>query len=418
VTATDAIADPLPTRLPPWPCFSYSSECTSNISRLSSILLTASQTRSGRSFAIWEPIPTDFSITDAVAAVAVTTHQHEDLAELDTGTPVSLLSAIPVAPAAQPITVTPAAQRTTPTPTTLKAKDKLRSKVKRSEARASIKASADPLRDPRPSRHQRHIRTASPPIKAQFQLRKTRIAATGFIGLRDGGGRTYRLTDFFGDKPKHKGFRLVKSSGRRVVLCSLFSTLSNIIFSSTSRPIVDSDGKVFAVYGGTPNDDGFMTNVHDAAVHALEEARASASLSYDRLHHRRGNFAQISGGDSHGSGQFHPGALVNGVINTAIFAALIAHPAFQRLAGFATGTCAAPPSLPSLKDFVQGCSPIGHRTSSTFTSTTCPSSTQSTIISLVPSTTASGRRARSISVHGRVLWAIEILQTWCSDGAL
>ncbi|KAF8202577.1 hypothetical protein K438DRAFT_2102006, partial [Mycena galopus ATCC 62051] len=64
---------------------------------------------------------------------------------------------------------------------------------------------------------------------------------------------------------------------------------------------------------------------------------ASASLSYDQLHHRRGNFAQISGGDSHGGGQFHPGALVNGVINAAIFAALIAHPAFQRLAGFATG---------------------------------------------------------------------------------
>ncbi|KAF8197296.1 hypothetical protein K438DRAFT_1967536 [Mycena galopus ATCC 62051] len=182
-------------------------------SPLGPAFLTLRSTRSGRSFAIWEPIPTDFSITDAVAAVAVTTHQHEDLAELDTGTPASLLSAIPVVPAAQPITMTLAAQRTTPTPTTLKAKDKLRSKVKHREARASIKASADPLRDPRPSRHQRHIRTASPPIKAQFQLRKTRIAATGFIGLRDGGGRTYRLTDFFGDKPKHKGFRLVKSSG-------------------------------------------------------------------------------------------------------------------------------------------------------------------------------------------------------------
>ncbi|KAF8177963.1 hypothetical protein K438DRAFT_1978283 [Mycena galopus ATCC 62051] len=94
-------------------------------SPLGPAFLTLRSTRSGRSFAIWEPIPTDFSITDAVAAVAVTTHQHEDLVELDTGTPASLLSAIPVVPAAQPITVTPAAQRTTPTPTTLKAKDKL-----------------------------------------------------------------------------------------------------------------------------------------------------------------------------------------------------------------------------------------------------------------------------------------------------
>ncbi|KAF8217895.1 hypothetical protein K438DRAFT_1557440 [Mycena galopus ATCC 62051] len=92
-----------------------------------------------------------------------------------------------------------------------------------------------------------------------------------------------------------------------------------------------------------------MTDVHDAAVHTLEEARASASLSYDRLHHHRGNFAQISGGDLHGGGQFHPGALVNGVINAAIFAALIAHPAFQRLAGFATGLFAN--WAPDLFDF-------------------------------------------------------------------
>ncbi|KAF8187254.1 hypothetical protein K438DRAFT_1764884 [Mycena galopus ATCC 62051] len=77
-------------------------------------------------------------------------------------------------------------------------------------------------------------------------------------------------SDFFGDKPKHKGFRLVKSSG------------------STPRPIVDRNGKV-------------------------------------------------SGGDLYGGGQLQPGALVNGIINSAIFAALIALPAFQRLAGFATG---------------------------------------------------------------------------------
>ncbi|KAF8205149.1 hypothetical protein K438DRAFT_1964237 [Mycena galopus ATCC 62051] len=77
-----------------------------------------------------------------------------------------------------------------------------------------------------------------------------------------------RLLDVFGDKPKHKHFRLVKSSG------------------STAHPIIDLNRKVCALYGSMPNDEGFMADVHDTADHALEEARAMASLSYERLHHR------------------------------------------------------------------------------------------------------------------------------------
>ncbi|KAF8196394.1 hypothetical protein K438DRAFT_1934090 [Mycena galopus ATCC 62051] len=115
---------------------------------------------------------------------------------------------------------------------------------------------------------------------------------TRFIRLPDDGGCTYRLLDFFGDKPKHKGFRLVKLSG------------------STTHPIVDSNGKVCALYGGMPNNEGFMADVHDAASHALEEARAMASLSYEQLHHHLKNFAQILGGDSHSGGQPYHGALV------------------------------------------------------------------------------------------------------------
>ncbi|KAF8214502.1 hypothetical protein K438DRAFT_1749610 [Mycena galopus ATCC 62051] len=200
---------------------------------------TLRTTRSCHAFGSWKEIPTNFSFTDAVAAAAVAVQCDEDLAELDTGTPSSLLSPIPVTPFGQP---------TTPTPTTRIQRDKLRSKVKCRDARPAVKVLADPLCDPRPSRHQRHIRAAAPPITAQFRLRKTRIAATGFIGLRDNGGCINWLQDLFGDKPKHKGFRLVKSSG------------------STPRPIVDRDGKVCAVYGGMPDDEGFMTCVHDPAV--------------------------------------------------------------------------------------------------------------------------------------------------------
>ncbi|KAF8145255.1 hypothetical protein K438DRAFT_1782090 [Mycena galopus ATCC 62051] len=141
-----------------------------------------------------------------------------------------------------------------------------------------VKALSDPFNDPRPSRHQHHVHVAPLPIQAQFHLRKTRIALNGFIGLRDDRGCTYHLLEFFGAKPKHKGFQVVKSSG------------------STARSIVDSDGKVCAIYGGMPNDDGFMANVHNAAIDALEAARAKASLSHEQLHHCHGHFARISRG--------------------------------------------------------------------------------------------------------------------------
>ncbi|KAJ7221156.1 hypothetical protein B0H12DRAFT_1205471 [Mycena haematopus] len=69
----------------------------------------------------------------------------------------------------------------------------------------------------------------------------------------------------------------------------------------------------------------------------MEDARNKASLNDEALHHRRGDFAQLSGGDSFGGGQTEPGALLNGVINAAIFNSLISNPAFQTLAGFGTG---------------------------------------------------------------------------------
>ncbi|KAJ7211882.1 hypothetical protein B0H12DRAFT_965733, partial [Mycena haematopus] len=105
----------------------------------------------------------------------------------------------------------------------------------------------------------------------------------------------------------------------------------------TARPIVDSNGTVCAVYGGMPDDDDFMLTVHDPAVAAMEDARAKASLNNEACHHRRGDYAQLSGGDSFGGGQTQPGALQNGVINAAIFQSLILLPAFQQLAGFGSG---------------------------------------------------------------------------------
>jgi hypothetical protein len=80
-----------------------------------------------------------------------------------------------------------------------------------------------------------------------------------------------------------------------------------------------------------------MEKVHDPAVEAMEAARAAASLAEERTFHRRGNWGMLTAGDSHGGGQVQPGALVNGIINTAILCSLLSNLAFIRLAGFATG---------------------------------------------------------------------------------
>lgn len=108
-------------------------------------------------------------------------------------------------------------------------------------------------------------------------------------------------------------------------------------FTSQDRPLVDSNGKVFGIHGGVPDDPGFMKDVHDKAAQAMEAARALASLSAERTTHRRGNFAALTTGISYGGGQTQPGAFVNGVINTAVLCALVNNSAFVRLAGLATG---------------------------------------------------------------------------------
>jgi hypothetical protein len=203
--------------------------------------------------------------------------------------------------------------------------------------------------DPRPC-HPRHLTKSSPAIKTKFTLRKVRVAATGWVGLRstgvspqeedahaaeEGPQLTHILTDIFGPEAKFHGLKLVEYLGPCVFIpCGTFSCSQ---FSRQSRLIVDKLGKVCAFFGGRPDEEGFMKNIHDPAVVAMERARAQASLSEARTFHRRGNWTPLTAGDSHGGGQIQPSALVNGVINTAILCTLLGHFSFIRWAGFATG---------------------------------------------------------------------------------
>ncbi|KAJ7640651.1 hypothetical protein B0H17DRAFT_1216496 [Mycena rosella] len=273
--------------------------------------------RSGRPFSPWiAPVSTSssFSIADAVRAAELNSSEDEDLSQLDSGPP--RLNNLP----------SHSAWSDEPNPTILTTSTcKKRPKKKKTAPEQDL---CDILFGDRP-RHPRHYASAAPSIQARFELRKIRIAATGWVGLRDTGtapeetaaraqergeSPTHRLPDFFGPKAIFHGFHLVGYA------------------ASGSRPIIDSIGTVCGVFGDRPPDADFMEKIHDPAVEAMEEA-----------------WTNLTAGDSMGGGQVCPGALVNGVINTAVLVALLSNIAFIRYAGFATGLLAT--WAPNLFDF-------------------------------------------------------------------
>ncbi|KAJ7027568.1 hypothetical protein C8F04DRAFT_1189375 [Mycena alexandri] len=285
-------------------------------------------TRSGRGFSPWEGetinVAPGFDITTAVVS-ALDSEQHEDLAEPDTTD--EDLSSLAAALTVTPIPETPSlsmACEPSNTSAPRKDRDKLGSKARQRAARKASKVN-DHVNLLPPARRPKHVKTAVP-VKTKFQLMKHRVASTGWIGLRDDGQSeqekaadfeepgwtpSHRLPDFFGEQRRFKGFQYAKYLGPK------------------TRPLVDAAGRVFAVFGGHPDDPNWKRDVHDPAVEAMEEARAKCKVSEARTYHRRGNWPPLSAGDSYGGGQTHPGALVNGVINTAVL-----------LAGFATGVFA------------------------------------------------------------------------------
>ncbi|KAJ7348101.1 hypothetical protein DFH08DRAFT_960452 [Mycena albidolilacea] len=269
----------------------------------------------------------------------------EDLSELDSGPPLSAISTVsslspltwvPATASTSTVSTSSATPSVSTAPTGCQACDKARSKRKHNAQRATTKLKTDILLDARPC-HPRHFTKPLSPIQASFEIRKVHIASTGWIGYRDDGvceeeeeagmvedgvARTHRLPDFFGPQRRFQGFQYIPYRG------------------PTSRPIVDTAQKICAVFGGMPDDPNFMCDVHDPAVAAMEAALRDCCVSEERCSHRRGNFPQLTEGDSMGGGQKRPGALVNGVENTRILNHLTALPAFIRLAGFATGVFA------------------------------------------------------------------------------
>ncbi|KAJ7266114.1 hypothetical protein C8J57DRAFT_1511056 [Mycena rebaudengoi] len=287
-------------------------------------------TRSGRAFSPWqaEVIPAAFSLAAAVSD-ALDHHydDDEDLSQPDSGSPVALPDPDPAGPSHAPAPTIPSIPLIPPTPptppippvphvhpSTKTLRDKARSKAKQAAERSNAKLNAYTNFEA-PARKPRHINNAVP-IKAKFTLMKERIATVpGWIGLRDNGvcpaeqaagaeekgwEPSHTLADFFSNNPLFNGFTLVPYT------------------NAEARPIVDRSGKVIG-------------------VEALELAAAQASLSEQRLYHRRGHFGSLTDGQTHGTGRVQPGTFVNGAINAAILATLVGTFAFFRIAGFTTG---------------------------------------------------------------------------------
>jgi hypothetical protein len=105
--------------------------------------------------------------------------------------------------------------------------------------------------------------------------------------------------------------------------------------------IVDRDGRLIAILGGRPEDENWQ-KVQDEAQEHLQEA-------CDRLKtkkgctHRRGEFATLSCGVSHGGGQTQPMNIQNRGRKAEVLADLNSKHCFTRFASF--GSCACPESL-------------------------------------------------------------------------
>ncbi|KAJ7220941.1 hypothetical protein C8J57DRAFT_1254137 [Mycena rebaudengoi] len=296
-------------------------------------------TRSGRAFSPWqaEVIPAAFSLAAAVSDAL--DHQYdddEDLSQPDSGSPVALPDPDPAGPSHAPAPTIPPIPPIPPTPptppippvphvhpSTKTLRDKARSKVKRAAERSNAKLNAYTNFEA-PARKPRHINNAVP-IKAKFTLMKERDRTRMDRPPRQrwaeekGWEPSHTLADFFSNNPLFNGFTLVPYT------------------NAEARPIVDRSGKVIGVHAGHPDDPNWMQDVHNPAVEALELAAAQASLSEQRLYHRRGHFGSLTDGQTHGTGRVQPGTFVNGAINAAILATLIGTFAFFRIAGFATG---------------------------------------------------------------------------------
>ncbi|KAJ7166568.1 hypothetical protein C8R43DRAFT_877950 [Mycena crocata] len=102
------------------------------------------------------------------------------------------------------------------------------------------------------------------------------------------------------------------------------------------RPLVDAQGRVFAVLAGQPRDPTYAAAAQRVYALLCREG-AAAAFPTNMYKHRRGFFAAINVGLSYGKGQTVPSRLRNGNY-TGMAGRLLSDPDVKRLATFASAT--------------------------------------------------------------------------------
>lgn len=97
----------------------------------------------------------------------------------------------------------------------------------------------------------------------------------------------------------------------------------------------DKEKYIIAVLADAPNDDSWPSLMATAAE-LLDNARTSCDIDEKDQDHRRGQFATLRCGVSHGGGQTMPGNLCNKPVNAEIAKALNESEPFVRIAKFTT----------------------------------------------------------------------------------
>ncbi|KAJ7801387.1 hypothetical protein B0H14DRAFT_2386470, partial [Mycena olivaceomarginata] len=103
-------------------------------------------------------------------------------------------------------------------------------------------------------------------------------------------------------------------------------------------PLVDIHGRVFSVLAGQPCKQNYQASVHTAYELITKEGIAAGFSAYMRKH-RRGLFTAINVGLTYGKGCTAPSWL-NNKVHTPLTERLLADPAINRMANFASGVFA------------------------------------------------------------------------------
>ena len=117
--------------------------------------------------------------------------------------------------------------------------------------------------------------------------------------------------------------------------------------SRTPVPIVDIQGRIITVLGGSP-DDATWLNVHQQAAQEIESSRDRCHFTKKQKTHRRGRYSVLASGITIGPGGTRPVVLNQHPANKAVLDHLFVQPSFIRLTGYAASRSSSSLDCPIL----------------------------------------------------------------------